>query len=510
MSRRWLVALVVSGVVLAGGCAVLRQRFPTVNAPIMNSLFGWGGDTPSEAEAKSRLSVPPAYEIALYAVVPQVRMLLATPRGDLIASVPRQDKVVLLARDKDDDGRPDAVRDLLTGVPRAHGLALSPDGWLYVGAASAIGRVRFDVASGTTQGGLEYVVTGLPEGGNHWSRNVGIGPDGKLYVTVGSSCNACVEEDERRAAMLRYEPDGSGYRLYARGLRNAVDFAWRPASGELYATDNGRDLLGDDFPPCELNRIEPDGDYGWPVANGERVPDPDHGAGQEARIAASTPPAFSFRPHNAPLGITFLTHASQPQSDQGAALVALHGSWNRTQKDGYKVIALHWDERGAIRAEDFVTGFLGGEEVFGRPVDVVEAPNSGTIYVSDDYAGVVYAIRRRGTRAAGNAAAPAPTPSDAQAAPPADPFAGIGASERSALVAKGEAAWSANGCAACHESAAAAPGMVTRPLERLASRHDLVSLTAFFAAPTPPMPAPPLDEAGRRELAAYVLERFGR
>ncbi|HEU4427238.1 MAG TPA: PQQ-dependent sugar dehydrogenase [Myxococcota bacterium] len=504
MSQRWLVAFAISSVVLAGGCG---RCVPTVNAPIMNSLFGWGGDTPSEAEAQSRLSVPPDYELALYAEVPQVRMLLATPRGDLVASIPRQDKVVLLARDKNDDGRPDEVRDLLTGVPRAHGLALSPEGWLYVGAASAIGRVRFDVATGTTQGALEYVVTGLPEGGNHWSRNVGIGPDGKLYVTVGSSCNACVEEDERRAAMLRYEPDGSGYRLYARGLRNAVDFAWRPASGELYATDNGRDLLGDDFPPCELNRIEPGGDYGWPVANGDRVPDPDNGAGQAARIAASIPPVFSFRPHNAPLGITFLSHPSQPLSHQGAALVALHGSWNRTQKDGYKVIALHWNERGEIRSEDFVTGFLEGEEVFGRPVDVVEAPNSGTIFVSDDYAGVVYAITRRGKRAARSETAPAGSVAQPAAA---DPLAAIDASERAALVAKGESAWNANGCAGCHEAAAADPGMVTKPLERLASRYDVASLTAFFAAPTPPMPAPPLDEPGRRALAAYVLERFGR
>jgi glucose/arabinose dehydrogenase len=503
MSNRRRVGLAIAALALGAACG----RLPTVNAPIMNSLFGWGGDTPSEAEAQSRLSVPPDYELALYAEVPQVRMLLATPRGDLIASIPRQDKVVLLARDKDDDGRPDAVRDLLTGVPRAHGLALSPDGWLYVGAASAIGRVRFDVASGTTAGSLEYVVQGLPEGGNHWTRNVGIGPDGRLYVTVGSSCNACVEEDERRAAMLRYEPDGSGFRLYARGLRNAVDFAWRPASGELYATDNGRDLLGDDFPPCELNRIVPGGDYGWPVANGDRVPDPDNGAGQAERIAASIPPAFSFPAHNAPLGITFLAHPSQPPSHQGAAIVALHGSWNRTQKDGYKVVALHWDERGAIRSEDFVTGFLDGEEVFGRPVDVVEAPNSGTIFVSDDYAGVIYAVTRKGAGAGRSGAA------SARAAGPAgetDPFAGIAASERSALVAQGEAAWRANACAGCHEAGAAAPGMVTKPLERLSARHDVKSLTAFFAAPTPPMPAPPLDEAGRRALAAYVLERFGR
>ena len=508
MRNRWLGVLTVSVVVAFGGCAVLRRFLPPINAPMMNSLFGWGGDPPSEAQVGRRLTVPPEYEIALYALVPGVRMLVATPRGDLIASLPRAEKVVLLARDKDDDGRPDSVRDLLTGLKRPHGLALSPDGWLYVGEASSVGRVRFDVATGATQGALETIVTGLPEGGNHWSRNVGIGPDGNLYVTVGSSCNVCKDDDEKRAAMLRFAPDGSGYELYARGLRNAVDFAWQPGTGELFATDNGRDLLGDDFPPCELNRIVRGGDYGWPVANGDRVPDPDFGAGQAARIAASIPPAFGFNPHNSPLGITFLSHASQPASYQGAALVALHGSWNRTSKDGYKVVALHWDANGAIRSEDFVTGFLANENVYGRPVDVVEAPNSGTIFVSDDYGGAIYAIRRRGALAAMKGSpAPAGSPSPTRA--PTDPFVGIGEPERGALAARGEATWHANGCASCHIAAGAAPGMVTKELSGLARRHDVVSLTAFFAAPTPPMPAPALDDAGRRELAVYVLQRFG-
>jgi glucose/arabinose dehydrogenase len=366
-----------------------------------------------------------------------------------------------------------------------------------------VARVRFDVAEGAVQGAPETIVTGLPEGGNHWSRNVGIGPDGRLYVTAGSSCNVCEEEDEKRAAMMRYAADGTGYALYARGLRNAVDFAWRPGSGELYATDNGRDLLGDDFPPCELNRIVEGGDYGWPVANGDRVPDPDLCAGQEARIAASLPPVFDFPPHNAPLGITFLSHPSQPEAFRGAALVALHGSWNRTQKDGYEVVALHWDADGRIRSEDFLTGFLVDEEVFGRPVDVVEAPNSGTIFVSDDYGGAIYAIRRRGS---------GPTPGAAQAPAqrgPADPLAGVPQGERAGLAARGELAWNAGACATCHVAEGAPEGMVTKPLSALAARYDVASLTAFFAAPTPPMPAPALDEAGRRELAVYVLQRFG-
>jgi glucose/arabinose dehydrogenase len=509
MQRPWLKVPLVFVFTIFVGFALFQCVLPPVNGPIMNVLFGWGADPPSEGEVGQRLHVPPEYEVALYALVPGARMLLATPRGDLLVSLPRDGKIVLLARDKDDDGRPDAMRELLTGRSRPHGLALSPDGWLYVGEASSVARVRFDVATGTLQGTPETIVTGLPDGGFHWTRNVGIGPDGMLYVTAGSSCNVCKEQDEKRAAMMRFAADGTGYELYARGLRNAVDFAWRPGTGELYATDNGRDLLRDDFPPCELNRIVRGGDYGWPVANGDRVPDPDFGAGQEQRIAASIPPAFAFNPHNSPLGIVFLTHASQPARYQGVALVALHGSWNRTRKDGYKVVALRWDEHGTIRSEDFLTGFLADDEVSGRPVDVVEAPNSGTIYVSDDYGGAIYAIRRRGALAAMTGATGAPAPAASAEVRPLDPFAGIEPGEREALAAAGEAAWNANGCAGCHIAEGAAPGMVTKPLAGVAARHDVASLSAFFAAPTPPMPVPPLDEAGRRALAVYVLQRFG-
>ncbi len=184
------------------------------------------------------------------------------------------------------------------------------------------------------------------------TRRSGSRPDGLLYLTIGSSCNACLEDDERRAAMLRYTPDGKFIDIYATGLRDSAGFDWR-GDGALYATDNGRDLLGDDFPPCELNQIEQGGFYGWPFANGARVPDPDLGTGRGAVIAASIPPVFGFRAHNAPLGIVFLKSEHQRAELRGAALVALHGSWNRSQKDGYKVVALHWDADGSIHASDF-------------------------------------------------------------------------------------------------------------------------------------------------------------
>ena len=188
-----------------------------------------------------------------------------------------------------------------------------------------------------------------------------------------------------------HRPDGSGEEIFATGLRNPVGFDWRPETGELYATDNGRDLLGDDFPPCELNRIERGGFYGWPYANGDRVADPDLGAGRERRIASSLSPAHAFRAHNAPLGIHFVRGARAPRDYHGAALVALHGSWNRTRKDGYKVVSLHWRPDGAIEERDFAVGFERDEDVIGRPVDVAEGPD-GAFYISDDYAGAIYRV----------------------------------------------------------------------------------------------------------------------
>jgi glucose/arabinose dehydrogenase len=192
--------------------------------------------------------------------------------------------------------------------------------------------------------------------------------------------------------MLRFRPDGSEPQIFASGLRNSVGYDWQPGTNDLYATDNGRDLLGDDFPPCELNRIRADGFYGWPFANGDRVPDPDLGKGKEDRIASSIPPAHGFGAHTAPLGITFLRNPNLPKEWRGAALVAQHGSWNRTRKSGYKVVSLHWGADGKITERDFLLGLEQDENVIGRPVDVAEGPD-GTIYISDDYASVVYWVK---------------------------------------------------------------------------------------------------------------------
>jgi glucose/arabinose dehydrogenase len=187
------------------------------------------------------------------------------------------------------------------------------------------------------------------------------------------------------------QPDGSRRELFATGLRNSVGLDWAPWDGALYATENGRDMLGDDVPPEELNRIVDGGFYGWPYVHGFRILDPDLGKGHEALLQTALDPAHGFRAHNAPLGIRFLRQAKLPSGYERAALVALHGSWNRRAPDGYSVVSLHWDEAGRIEEKPFLTGFRTGGNLIGRPVDVTEGPD-GAIYVSDDYAGVIYRV----------------------------------------------------------------------------------------------------------------------
>jgi glucose/arabinose dehydrogenase len=472
----------------------LPERF-AVNVPL-RLLFG-GIAAPSAETIEQRLRVPGGFGVGRYAEgIPGARFLRFTPTGDLLVSVPREGKIVLLEHNTPGSGRAEGTRTLIAGLNRPHGMDLH-EGWLYVAETDAIGRVRFDPTTRAVTGPFERIVTGLPSGGNHWTRTLRFGPDGRLYVSVGSSCNVCLEQDPRRAAMLRFDPDGGHMEIFATGLRNSVGFDWQPGTGDLYATDNGRDLLGDNFPPCELNHVVEGGFYGWPFANGDRVPDPDFGAGHEAEIARSRPPVHGFRPHNAPLGMTFVRGENAPAELRGAALVALHGSWNRTQKDGYKVVSLHWEPDGAISERDFLTGFLKNEDVIGRPVDVAEGPD-GAFYVSDDYAGSIYRV----------VFGEAPKDTPASIPPnrsPANPLSALSSAEVAQASARGQALFERYGCAHCHVPEQAEKGVVAKPLAGLAARYDLPSLEAFLAAPTPPMPVFPLSDDDRRDLAVHLL-----
>ena len=350
-----------------------------------------GGIEADEQILNQRIEVPKGYRFTLFASgLPNARFMLVTSQGDILLSTPRSGEVHFLKRDSNSDGVADESRVLLSGLRSPHGMDFYED-WLYVAEKHAIGRIKFDAATGEVTGRIEYILEGLPEGGNHSNKTIRFGPDGWLYLNIGSSCNVCIEEDERRAAISRMKPDGSEFEIYAKGLRNSVGFDWSPIDGALYATNNGRDMLGDDFPPEELNRVEKGKFYGWPYVNSTGILDPDFGDQGGEFIDETVYPVHSFPAHNAPLGMTFLKSNQHPENFRNNAIVALHGSWNRSQKDGYKVVRLRWNSDGTISRSDFVTGFLKEGNVIGRPVDVVEGLD-GAIYVSDDFSGSVYRI----------------------------------------------------------------------------------------------------------------------
>lgn len=382
--KKTLRLLTYAGIAVVALWVVVTRWF-VVNLPIASH------GSPDVQILSERLRLPEGFRLSVYASdLPNARSLRFTEAGDLLVSLPRSGRIVLLERDQNGDGRPDGRRDLLSGLNRPYGMDLH-GGWLYVAETDAIGRIRFDVKDRAVRGQFLHVVTGLPGGGGHWSRTLRFGADGWMYVTVGSSCNVCQEKDPRRAAMLRYRPDGSGGETFATGLRNTEGFDWRPGTDELYGVDNGRDLLGDDFPPEELNRIERGKFYGWPYAHGNRVPDPDFGPKHGEGVRDSTPPVYELRAHTAPLSVVFLRGSHLPAEYRGAALVALHGSWNRRRKQGYEVVSLHFDAAGKISERPFLTGFERNEDVIGRPVDVVEGLD-GAIYISDDYTGAIYRV----------------------------------------------------------------------------------------------------------------------
>ncbi|MFO7172125.1 MAG: sorbosone dehydrogenase family protein [Bacillota bacterium] len=338
-----------------------------------------------------RLYLPAGFRIQVFAAgLGQARFMAVGPEGDLYLSIPREGRVVALP-DRDGDGVADQVVTVAEGLDRPHGLAWH-QGDLYVAENSRV--IRLEFRDGAPTGAYQVVVPNLPRGGGHWTRTIAFGPDGKLYVSAGSSCNVCLEDDPRRAAITRYNPDGTGEEIYATGLRNSVGLAFHPETGELWATENGRDLLGDDFPPEEINRIEPGRHYGWPHCHGDRVPDPEFGRGFDC--SATEPPAVMMQAHSAPLGLAFYTGDTFPAAYRGQLFVAFHGSWNRSVPTGYKVVLVPFrDGQPAGGPVDFLTGFLVGDRAWGRPVDLVVG-GDGALYLSDDRAGAVYRIRYAG------------------------------------------------------------------------------------------------------------------
>ena len=320
--------------------------------------------------------------------VPAARSLAKAEDGTVFVSTRKSDKVYAL-RDTDDDGRADAQFTLVEGFDTPNGIAYK-DGDLYIAEVSRIHVIRNVLNDLAHPGQPELLYDGLPTDPHHGWKFIRFGPDGYLYVPVGAPCNICAPEDSVYASILRMRPDGSDRRIFAHGVRNTVGFDWHPGTNVLWFTDNGRDWLGDDAPPCELNRAPTPGlHFGYPYCHGSNVKDPEFGEGKDCSDYQN--PRVEMYAHTAPLGMRFYTGSSFPEKYRNAVFVAQHGSWNRSVPIGYRVMVGYIKDGIVTGWEPFVEGFLDGRDKLGRPVDVcVQA--DGSLLVSDDMNGMIYRV----------------------------------------------------------------------------------------------------------------------
>ena len=337
-----------------------------------------------------RITLPQGFAIELVARVPGARQMTFGSGGTLFAgSVDGR----VFAVTSPAAGGAAVVHTVASGLRAPVGVAFR-DGALYVSAVSRI--VRLDDIERRLDNPPQPVVVSdrFPTDAQHGGKFIAFGPDGKLYVPVGAPCNICEPDPDRYANIMRMNADGSGLETFARGIRNSVGFDWDPRTHELWFTSNGRDRLGDDVPPDTLNHATRAGEhFGYPYCHAGTIPDPEFGTRQPcARFA---PPAQPLGPHVAALGMRFYTGRQFPERYRGQIFIAEHGSWNRSAKIGYRVTLVTLDATGkAVGYEPFAAGWLQGQSAWGRPADVVVAPD-GALLVADDTAGAIYRISYR-------------------------------------------------------------------------------------------------------------------
>lgn len=345
-------------------------------------------------------SLPEGFTARLYAEnVPGARVLLRDPRGALVVSLTSEGSVVALP-DENGDGVADSRIEILDGLNNPHGLAFrcaeDPDDCtLYIAEEDAVRSYAYDMQ--TRQTTFTDTLIELPANGGHYTRTLLLHPDNThLLVSIGSSCNVCQEKDSRRAAILKINMETGTSTAYATGLRNTVFMTIHPVTGEVWGTDMGRDLLGDDIPPDEVNILREGRWYGWPWFYGKNV--------EDLTFSPNSRPSFAQEPtqshidipaHSAPLGLAFVPEEGWPEAYWHHLLIAYHGSWNRSVPTGYKIVRVPLDPQGNPTGKivDFMTGFMRDGSIIGRPAGLLIEPG-GVLYASDDRAGAIYRVTR--------------------------------------------------------------------------------------------------------------------
>jgi glucose/arabinose dehydrogenase len=344
------------------------------------------------------IKLPKGFSISLYAdKVPDARSMTLAPDGVVFVGN-RDGQSVFAVVDRNQDHRADEVIKIADGLRSPNGVAFK-DGALFVAEVHRV--LRYDgvldfvrkPASARTPLKPTVIYDKLPSDRAHGWRYLAVGPDGLLYLQIGAPCNIC-DRGDPYASIARMKPDGTAFEIVARGVRNSVGLTWHPDTKELWFTDNGRDNLGDDVPPDELNYAPRAGlHFGFPYCHGGTIPDPEFGRGHPC--SNYTPPAQTLGPHVAALGLKFYGGTMFPPEYRKQIFIAEHGSWNRSTPIGYRVSVVRLEGNRAVKYETFAEGWLRGREAWGRPVDVLELPD-GSLLVSDDHANVIYRITYRG------------------------------------------------------------------------------------------------------------------
>ena len=371
----------------------------TTVIPDANIVFNnqTASTTNSEILEPTPLKLPTGFSIGIFAKnLPGARVMIFDLKGNIWLSQTKEGTISKLTIK---DGRLISQAVIFSGLKNPHGLAFDPqdENTLYIAEETRISKVKI---INDKVGTLEKVID-LPVKGNHFTRSLLFSPDGRLYVSIGSTCNVCSESDARYASIYSLNRDGSDFKQIARGLRNSVFLIWNNKDNNIWATEMGRDLLGDNIPPDEINVINPNAtstlNFGWPICYGQNIHDSVFDKNTYFRNPCQAPfenpSQIDLQAHSAPLGLAFVpNNNSWPKDYQNNLLVAFHGSWNRSVATGYKVVRLILDNSGKlVKQEDFISGWLTNNGALGRPVDVIFDSN-GALYISDDKAGVIYKV----------------------------------------------------------------------------------------------------------------------
>ncbi len=336
----------------------------------------------------SKLHLPDNFSISVFARIPAARSLSLSPSGTLFVGTRGAGKVYAVL-DTDKNFVADKIYTLAQDLGMPNGIAFHK-GDLYVADIHQVLRFK-DVENNLAKTtNFEVIYKKLPRKFHHGWRYIAFGKDGLLYMAVGAPCNVCLEKDPIFATIIRINLETKTHEIIAQGVRNSVGFDWHPLTSELWFTDNGRDFLGDNLPPCELNSLsQKNQHFGFPYCHGKNIADRDF---NQKTCDSFVPPRYEFPAHVSPLGMRFYTGKMFPKKYRNQIFVAEHGSWNRTKKVGYKVSLIELENNRVISYTDFIKGFLQpGEEVLGRPVDII-VDHTGALLISDDRAGLIYRV----------------------------------------------------------------------------------------------------------------------